>query len=254
MKRILVRADDLGYSEAVNYGISKTIHEGIIRSVGVMVNMDATEHGLALLGDAQVCFGLHTNICVGRPVSDPTRIPSLVDSAGTFWPSKAFCEASEDFIALDEVVIEIEAQYQRFCELVGHEPEYFEGHAVRSEAFFSGLELVAARHGCAYLPFIPDGPAPFKNSVLHPGFTEAMLSDGDARQMADRFVARLEETLTSNTIEQYICHPGYLDAYLVEHSSLTTRRMYEVELACDLRVKRFIEEHGVHVVTYGELD
>ena len=28
MKKILLRADDLGYSEAVNYGIEKSVKEG----------------------------------------------------------------------------------------------------------------------------------------------------------------------------------------------------------------------------------
>lgn len=77
-----MRADDLGFSEGINYGIEKSIKEGIIRSAGVMVNMPATQHGLDLLKDADVCFGLHTNICVGRPLTDPKRIPSLVDEAG----------------------------------------------------------------------------------------------------------------------------------------------------------------------------
>lgn len=49
MKKILVRADDLGYSEGVNCGIAKSVKEGIIRSVGVMPNMEAVTHGLKLL-------------------------------------------------------------------------------------------------------------------------------------------------------------------------------------------------------------
>ena len=44
MKKLLLRADDLGYSEAVNYGIEKSIRQGLIRSLGVMVNMPATQH------------------------------------------------------------------------------------------------------------------------------------------------------------------------------------------------------------------
>ena len=31
MIKLLLRADDLGYSEAVNYGIEKTVREGLIR-------------------------------------------------------------------------------------------------------------------------------------------------------------------------------------------------------------------------------
>ena len=40
MKKIIVRADDLGFSESVNYGIEKTVKQGIVKSVGVMMNME----------------------------------------------------------------------------------------------------------------------------------------------------------------------------------------------------------------------
>ena len=39
MKQILVRADDLGYSRGVNYGIMDSVRHGIVRSVGLMPNM-----------------------------------------------------------------------------------------------------------------------------------------------------------------------------------------------------------------------
>ena len=66
VQQILIRADDLGYCEAVNYGIAKTVREGIVRSVGVMPNMPAAMQGISLLEGCDVCLGQHTNICVGR--------------------------------------------------------------------------------------------------------------------------------------------------------------------------------------------
>ena len=93
MKKVLVRADDLGFSKAINYGIYEAVHNGIIRSVGVMVNMPDTLHGLELLKDEQVCFGQHTNICVGRPVCDPKTIPSLCGDNGEFKSSKEYRQA-----------------------------------------------------------------------------------------------------------------------------------------------------------------
>ena len=39
MKYLLIRADDLGYSEGVNYGIAAAVAAGLVRSVGVMTNM-----------------------------------------------------------------------------------------------------------------------------------------------------------------------------------------------------------------------
>ena len=100
MKKIIVRADDLGFSRGINYGIAASVKNGIIRSVGVMVNMPDTEHGLALLKGVPVCYGLHTNICVGKPLTDPEKIPSRVDDQGNFKSSKVYRSAKEDFVAL----------------------------------------------------------------------------------------------------------------------------------------------------------
>ena len=39
MKQLLIRADDLGYSDGVNYGIAKAVNKGIVKSVGVMTKI-----------------------------------------------------------------------------------------------------------------------------------------------------------------------------------------------------------------------
>ena len=75
MKKILVRADDLGYSEAFNYGLARAVKSGIVRCVGVMPNMEWAEHGVNLLKDTDVTFTVHANICQGRPITDPAISP-----------------------------------------------------------------------------------------------------------------------------------------------------------------------------------
>ena len=112
MKRLLIRADDLGYSEGINCGIAAAVAAGLVRSVGVMTNMPAAVHGLGLLYGRPLCLGQHTNICVGRPLTDPARIPSLCTPEGEFKPSRAYREAAKegrDFVVLDEAIEEIEA-------------------------------------------------------------------------------------------------------------------------------------------------
>ena len=125
MKRLLIRADDLGFSEGINYGIQKSVKDGIIRSVGLMPNMPAAAHGVSLLAGLPVCFGQHTNISVGRPLTDPERIPSITKENGEFKSSREYRVAKQDFVVLDEVVLEIEAQYRRFMQLTGQKPHYF---------------------------------------------------------------------------------------------------------------------------------
>lgn len=130
MKRLLIRADDLGYSEGVNCGIAKTVKHGLIRSAGVMTNIPTAVHGLDLLKGRELCLGQHTNICTGRPLSDPKKIPSLCQENGEFHTSREYrmvAKQGKDFVVLDEAILEIEAQYRKFKKLTGKEPGYFEG-------------------------------------------------------------------------------------------------------------------------------
>lgn len=252
MKRVLVRADDLGYSEGVNYGLAKSVRDGIIRSVGVMTNMPAVNHGLDLLNGVQVCYGQHTNICVGRPLTDPARIPSICTENGEFKPSRAYREAAkagQDFVVLDEVVLEIEAQYQRFVELTGQQPHYFEGHAVASDNFFKGLEIVAERHGLDYLAFSPMGPVKFRNTTLYTSM-DSMMPDYDP------FASLKRDALKDYGPDgccMFVCHPGYLDDFILRTSSLTIPRTKEVAMSCDPATRRWLEENDVQVVTYDDL-
>ena len=89
MKKLIIRADDLGYSEAVNRGIEKTVREGVVRSVGLMPNMPTAASGWQMIADCDIAIGQHTNLCLGTPCADPASIPSLVDENGQLLSSRA---------------------------------------------------------------------------------------------------------------------------------------------------------------------
>lgn len=249
MKRLLIRADDLGFSEGTNYGIAKSVKDGIIRSVGLMPNMPAAQHGFDLMRNENVCLGQHTNICVGKPLMDPALIPSITGEDGEFRPSTAYRAAKEDFVDLDEVILEIEAQYQRFKEITGREPAYFEGHAVASANFFKGLAIVAKRHGLDYLAMSFDGsPIRFGKADLYM-YMDSMKPDYDPFAS----LVKCMENAHEGGVEMFVCHPGYLDAYILKKSSLTVPRAMEVEMLCSDETKRFIEEQEIELVTYDDL-
>lgn len=249
MKKILIRADDLGYSEGVNYGIAKSVKDGIIGSVGVMTNMPSVMHGLDLLKDVPVCYGQHTNICVGKPLTDPKLIPSITNEFGEFKSSKEYRQAKEDFVVLDEVILEIEAQYQRFVELIGRKPQYFEGHAVSSVNFFKGLEIVAKRHGLKYSGMPAEGEAMIVGNTKVYMWLESQRPDYDPEKTLKRMVEQAHE----DACEVLVCHPGYLDAYILKKSSLTIPRALEVEMACDPNIKAWLKQEDVTLVTYDAL-
>lgn len=254
MKRLLIRADDLGYCEGVNYGIAKSVADGVVRSVGVMPNMPKAVHGLDLLKRHHICYGQHTNICVGRPLTDPKLIPSLCQKNGEFQPSKAYREAAKqgkDFVVLDEAIMEIEAQYQRFCELTGGEPGYFEGHAIPSANFFKGLEIVAKHHNLPYLAMSMDGsPVMFRNILIY-----AYMPKDLKAYMEDPFIAVQDavENAHENSCDMMVFHPGYIDAFLLKTSSMTTPRAIETEMLCRMEVRHWLEQQDIVMVTYDDL-
>lgn len=250
--RILIRADDLGWTESVNYGIAKSMRDGVIRSVGLMTNMPASQHGWDLVKDLNPCVGQHTNICVGRPLTDPALIPSICQQDGTLQPSRAYREAAKqgkDFVVLDEVVLEIEAQYRRFVEITGQQPHYFEGHAVASGNFFKGLAIVAERHNLPLLPFAPAEPVRFRNTMLYTSM-DSMMPDYDPFESLKAAALR---DYGPDGCCMFVCHPGYLDDELLRLSSLTIPRTKEVAMAIDPAVRQWLEDNQIEVVTYDDL-
>lgn len=245
--RLMIRADDLGYSEAVNYGILKSVRDGAIQNIGVMVNMPYSVHGYHLIKDFHVCLGQHTNVCVGKPVSDPSLIPSIVNADGEFKTSKEYHQSKEDFVVLEEVIVEIEAQYQRFKEITGKDPEYFEGHAIASKNFFKGLEIVAKRHGLKYCGMSPLEPSGFVNGKKLYTMMESMLPNYDPFHS----FLKMEENAHEDGYDLLVLHPGYLDDYIINHSTLTIPRTLEVEAT--IQIKKYVKEKGIHLYTYAEL-
>lgn len=254
MKRLLIRADDLGYSEGINCGIAAAVAAGLVRSVGVMTNMPAAVHGLGLLHGHSLCLGQHTNICVGRPLTDPSHIPSLCTPEGEFRPSRTYREAAKagrDFVVLEEVIEEIEAQYRQFKALTGREPDYFEGHAVASANFFKGLEIVAQRHGLPYFAMGRPGEAvTFRHTKVY----AYMPRDFKAYE-TDPFTGVQDAVANAHEggCDLMVFHPGYIDAYLLDHSTMTTPRVREAAMLCRPEVRAWLAEQDVQLVTYDDL-
>lgn len=255
MKQLLIRADDLGYSDGVNYGIAKAVNKGVVKSVGVMTNMPTAMDGLKLLKKENVCLGQHTNICVGKPITDPALIPTLCKEDGCFKTSREYRKSKTegiDFVNLDEVVMEIEAQYKKFIELTGKRPEYFEGHAVASDNFFKGLKIVAERYNLPYLemPKETSDYVMFRNTKIYCYIPKVF-----AEYEKNPFTAVQDAVLNlhEDGCDMLVFHPGYIDNYLLKNSSMTMIRAVEAEMLSNSKVKNWLEQQDLHLVTYNDL-
>lgn len=254
MKQLLIRADDVGYSYAVNVGIARSVREGLVRSVGVMPNMPEAARGVSWIADQDIAVGQHTNVCLGRPCADPARIPSLLTPDGVFKSSREYRVAYKegvDFVAFDEAVIEIEAQLARFREIVGREPDYFEAHAVMSDNLNRAISYVAEKHGLKEqvanfdsAEAVACGSTPVRMVMrsMRPGYDPAASIRETVDAMADG------ETVV------FVCHPGYLDQFILSTSSLTEDRAKEVDALIDPGLRAWLEaQPGLRLVDYRDL-
>jgi predicted glycoside hydrolase/deacetylase ChbG (UPF0249 family) len=249
-KRLALRADDLGYTEAVNYGMAYALRNcGLPVSVGFMMNMPWAEQGYRLIEDLDnLCLGIHTNITIGKPLCDPADVPSLVREDGTFKPSALYRVATEDPAALEDVERECEAQYQAFTALVGREPDYVDIHAVESVNFVRGVANVAANHGK------PTSALPGSGEPLHIGKTDVWfrVSLCNAEDPLEDLRAIAEAPEDGNA-HMLVFHPGYVDAQLMRTSSVNVPRTVDAETLGSPELRDFVHDHGFELITYRDL-
>jgi predicted glycoside hydrolase/deacetylase ChbG (UPF0249 family) len=50
-----------------------------------------------------------------------------------------------------------------------------------------------------------------------------------------------------------VLHPGFVDAYVLDTSYITTARAREVAFAINPEVPKWCEENGVQLLTYADL-
>ena len=249
MSKMLVRADDLGYSEAFNYGLARAVKSGFLRCVGVMPNMEWAEHGVRLLDGTDVIFTVHANICQGKPITDPKLIPSLVDENGYFKDKSLYREAKEDFVVLEEVLMEVEAQFLRLKELTGKAPYMVEAHAVPSANFNKAIAMVAAKYGVKSMGFEP-GRGPRIGKYIF----KFSMDSGNADYIpfeSFKKAAMLPEA--EDECAMMVLHPGFVDEYVLTTSYITTQRALEVAFAINPDVPKWCEENGVELLTYADL-
>jgi len=83
VKRLIVNADDFGWSEAVTSGILRAHREGIVTSTTLMANLPGAEAALerARREAPGLGIGLHLNLTEGRPLTGDAAAP-LADAQG----------------------------------------------------------------------------------------------------------------------------------------------------------------------------
>lgn len=69
MKEIKLHADDLGFTKEINKNISKSIDEGAVKSVSLIVNGYALDDAIEKIYSKNIVSYIHLNLSLGKPIS-----------------------------------------------------------------------------------------------------------------------------------------------------------------------------------------
>jgi predicted glycoside hydrolase/deacetylase ChbG (UPF0249 family) len=124
--KLIVNADDFGYSESISTGIMRGHRDGIVTATTLMTNAPHTS-GAAKLARATPTLdvGVHLVVTFDRPLTNVELIPTLVDGDGRFFRPIELLARDVD---REEALVEYRAQYRKARELLGREPTHVDSH------------------------------------------------------------------------------------------------------------------------------
>ena len=276
---VIINADDFGLTPGVNRGILNGFRDGVLTSTTMLVNLRFFEDAVAIAKDnPDLPVGIHLSLLWGRPLTDPSRIPTLVDNDGCF-PRSLGTLARRYFlgrISLEEVSTELRAQVRKFLD-AGLLPTHLDTHKhVHSlPGILHALISLAGELGIKKirLPY-ENGKAAARPSwkiAAQRSFVRFLCRDSRARlhragvKTTDHFVGidhmehldapAFRERLGSldDGVTEVMCHPGYVDEHLSEFARTPPHRETELAGLCDREVSELVASKGIRLMHYGEL-
>ena len=130
MKRLVVTADDFGLSHGVTDGILEAHSKGIVTRTSIMAAGSAFDYAVEQARfHPKLGLGLHFTLVEEHAVSDPSRIPTLVDSQGLLPDSYAGLIAGVALGRIRAIDIETELRAQlRKCSDAGLQLTHIDSH------------------------------------------------------------------------------------------------------------------------------
>ena len=263
--KLLVQADDFGFTKGTTYGTMEGIRNGILTCSGLFTNMPASKLAAEFVKQhPDFCFGFDFNITNGPCVSDPKRIPHLVDEEGNFIRSSLHIKdprfQSEqgrlEMFPYHEIVHELRAQFHRFIELTGQRPKYIQAHSLSHENYVKAMREFAKEH---QIPFAMDvlKQYGFEYYVDYHQNEATMKKIFDPVAQCNRsplrdLMKRKEELLNYDYV--FIGgHAGYVDAELLSLSTCSIERCKDLELVLSDEVKQWIDDNPIELIDYTDL-
>jgi chitin disaccharide deacetylase len=228
MITIIVNADDFGYSRGVNYGILDSHLNGIVNSTTLMMNMYGTDHAIELAKkNPSLQVGIHLVLTCGKPLLQD--VPSLVDTNGNF---KRLSRLKENLdISLTDLEREWSAQIEKFL-ASGLNLTHIDSHH-HVHTFNDFLPVIQKLANKFQLPVRTNG---YERIEGVEAFSDVCLVDFYGDGVTSNYFQLLPERVKKGQKVEVMCHPAYLDSYLLSGSSYTHDRLKEIDVLTTVKL------------------
>lgn len=265
--KLMIQADDYGITPAVVDGIVACGKAGVMTMTGIFMNMPWVDYAIERYKEIpNVLLGIDLNISTGGPVADSKLIPTLVQENGQFLTSsmhRAKEKATPGSVNYDEVMIEYEAQINRFIKAFGHTPGYITGHAWHNEDTDRAMREIAKK----YNVFCAHGNTVYEDARLESiwarpivredgtfDFSPAVQKENDPLKLfLEGKLPGLTEKANTDEVVMLHLHAGYVDGKLMKLSTFNVVRAMEASFLMSDEFKSFLEENKVELINCLDL-
>jgi chitin disaccharide deacetylase len=290
VRRLIINADDFGFTTGVNRAIVEAHSHGIVTSSTLMATGRAFEDAVRLAATVpRLSVGCHVVLIDGEPVLDSQQLPSITAAHAN---GARFGDGLKSFAAraltgrLDPGEIELEASAQiRKLQSAGIPVSHIDTHK-HTHLFPAVLRplLRAARASGVNAVRNPFGPRkPLKSGELlaRPGlwtrYAEVRILRGLAAKFRDTakreglvtpdgtfgivVTGALDEKLFRGIAAiipegtwEFVCHPGYNDDDLQSAKTrLRHSRETELRVLTTPEARQLLSDQGIELISYREL-
>ena len=252
--RLIVNADDLGYTAGVTRGIVRAHREGIVTSTTLMTNApDAEGAGRAARDTPGLDVGVHLVFTFGRPLSDPSRVRSLVTAGGAFPHLSDVMRG--DRVRSEDALTEARAQHARARELIGREPTHIDTHHWVHDvpAIEDAMAALAMETGAAARAHDPAQRDRFRAKGIRT--TDRFVRDYQHPRAieSDALAALLETLAREDGSVELMCHPGEVDDELRARSAYAAERAIELRALTDPSIRAIVRRLGIELIGHAAL-
>ena len=279
--KMVIRADDAGYTHVHNIATFETTDRGFTTSVDLMLDTPGAVEAMEMLRERPwISVGWHPHFW-GRPVLSPSAVPSLFDTARGHFRRDLL---TADDISPDECRAEFRAELE-LCKLhMGRVPDTILIMA-RPGIFYSALAEICDEYGIVrdYLyarPLLSAGNASGTEGYLPPAdpkwrdrniyitnidrdsdFMQCLRSDSLKRQAEyDPLDLWYKDAcglsrLPDNCTAIVVLHPGYVDHYVYREGDFSpqslhfmTIRVLDTHALCSPALHDWLLEHRIELI------